>query len=42
MATPKNCGNCGKPLDPDEGVGKLPGTDIVVCGTCYRSIKNPN
>lgn len=41
MAT-KRCGNCGKKLDPHEGVGTLPGTKILVCRDCYKSITNPN
>lgn len=42
MATKKKCGNCGTELDPDEGVGTLPGTSILVCGPCYKSITNRN
>lgn len=39
----RNCGNCGKQLDPDEGVGTLPGKpNILLCRPCYKSITNPN
>lgn len=43
MATPKRCGNCNKELDPEEGVGTMPGKrDILLCRPCYRSMTNPN
>lgn len=39
----KKCANCGKLLDPDEGVGSVPGLPgVLVCRPCYRSITNPN
>ncbi len=39
----KRCGNCGKELDANEGVGSLPGKpNIMLCRPCYKSITNPN
>lgn len=35
-------GGCGNKLDPNAGVGTLPGTNIVVCAQCYKDAKNKN
>lgn len=39
----KKCpGGCGRDLDANEGVGTLPGTNIMVCAQCYKDAKNGN
>lgn len=43
MPDEKKCpGGCGNTLDPNKGVGQLPGTKIVVCAECYRDATRGN
>lgn len=39
----RKCTNCRQELNPNEGIGSIPGMpNALLCKRCYKSITNPN